>query len=229
MTGTWIEFLAAFAIFMASHRIPTIPGVKAGLQARIGARGFTLAYSAVSTLLLVWLIVAAGSAPYIPLWDQAEWQRWLVNLAMPVALVLAVYGTGVPNPLSFGGMKAGFDPEAPGIAGLVRHPLLMALALWSGTHMVVNGDLAHVLLFGSFAAFSVFGMVLIDRRNQRAMGQGAWQSLARNTSAWPFVALLSGRWHPRAAPSLWRGAVVIGVWASLFWLHLPVIGVLPNP
>lgn len=229
MTGGWAELITAFALFLLSHRIPTQPGVKAALTARIGARGFTLAYSLVSLALLVWLIVAAGRAPFVPLWDQAVWQRWAVNLVMPFAVMLAVFGIGAPNPLSFGGRANGFDPAHPGIAGVVRHPLLWALGLWSGVHMLVNGDLAHVLLFGSFAVFALLGQRLIDRRNQRLMGAAAWQDLARNTSGWPFAALFAGRWRPVAAPSLARLAAGIAVWALLFSLHAPVIGVLPNP
>jgi uncharacterized membrane protein len=229
MTGSWGEFIAAFMLFLLSHRIPTQPGVKAALTARIGAHGFTLAYSLVSLALLVWLIVAAGRAPFVPLWDQAIWQRWAVNLVMPVAVLLAVFGIGAPNPLSFGGQQAGFDPAHPGIAGVVRHPLLWALALWSGAHLLVNGDLAHVLLFGSFAGFALLGQPLIDRRNQRLMGAEVWQTLTRNTSDWPFAALLGGRWRPVAAPSLARLAASIAIWALLFSLHAPVIGVLPNP
>ncbi|WP_050525907.1 NnrU family protein [Pseudorhodobacter aquimaris] len=229
MTGTWAEFFVAFAVFMAAHRIPTAPRSKAVLQARLGARGFTLAYSLLSTVLLIWLIVAAGRAPVVVLWDQALWQRWLVNLAMPVALGLAVFGIAAPNPLSFGGKSTGFDPDRPGIAGVLRHPLLWALALWSTAHLVVNGTLAHVLLFGSFAAFSVFGMVAIDRRNQRVMGRQRWDALAKNTSVWPFEALLAGRWHPQTGPSLWRLGAAVVIWAAVFHLHAPVIGVMPNP
>lgn len=229
VTGTWTEFAVAFAVFLLAHRVPLVPSRKARLQGLLGARGFTIAYSLVSTLLLAWVIWAAGNAPYVPLWDQAVWQRWAVNLVMPLALALAVYGIGVPNPLSFGGRKTGFDPDHPGIAGLVRHPLLLALALWSGAHLLANGDVAHVLLFGSFAVFSVVGMVAIDRRHQRLMGGQTWQGLARNTSAWPFLALLKGQWRPQSGPSLWRAGLVLVVWAGLFTLHMPVIGVMPNP
>jgi uncharacterized membrane protein len=229
VTGTWIEFGLAFLVFMVAHRIPTAPPVKARLVAAVGARGFTIGYSLLSTLLLIWLIVAANTAPVVTLWDQAPWQRWLVNLAMPVALALAVFGIGVPNPLSFGGRKAGFDPQHPGIAGAVRHPLLWALAIWSGAHLLANGDLAHVLLFGSFTAFSLFGMWMIDRRNRRALGSPAWTALAQNTSSLPLSALVSGRWHPQSGPKLWRVGLVLLVWAALFYLHAPVIGVMPNP
>ena len=95
MAGAWVEFFVAFAVFMAAHRIPTAPQTKVLLQARLGARGFTIAYSLLSTVLLAWLIVAAGRAPVVVLWDQAVWHRWLVNLVMPVALGLAVFGIAV--------------------------------------------------------------------------------------------------------------------------------------
>ena len=229
MTGTWTELFAAFVVFLLSHRIPTQPKVKAALVARLGVRGFTAAYSLLSLALLAWLIFAAGRAPFVPLWDQAYWQRWLVNLVMPAALMLVAFGIAAPNPLSFGGRRVGFDPNLPGIAGVVRHPLLWALALWSGAHLVVNGDLAHVLLFGSFAVFAMLGLRIIDLRNQRLMGQEAWQDLARNTSAWPFAALLTGRWRPKAAPNFARLVFAVALWAALFHLHAPVIGVLPTP
>ncbi|WP_323006995.1 NnrU family protein [Pseudorhodobacter sp.] len=229
MTGTWGELFLAFAVFLVSHRIPTLPRVRQRLEARLGSIGFTVAYSLLSVVLLAWLILAAGNAPFVPLWDQALWQRWLANLVMPVALALAVFGLGAPNPLSFGGRAAGFDPEHPGIAGVMRHPLLWALALWSAVHLVVNGDLAHVLLFGSFTGFSVLGMWAIDRRKQRVMGAEVWAGLARSTSTWPFAALVQGRWRPVAGPGLWRSLVWVVIWLGVVLLHAPVIGVAPLP
>jgi uncharacterized membrane protein len=229
MTGTWAEFGVAFAIFMLAHRIPTTPGPRAWLTAAVGPRGFTAAYSALSTLLLIWLIAAANTAPFVPLWDAALWQRWLVNLAMPLAILLAAYGIAAPNPLSFGGRASGFDPQHPGIAGVVRHPLLWALALWSTAHLIANGDLAHVLLFGSFAAFSLAGMAMIDRRLQARMGRAAWQDLARNTSTLPLAALISGLWRPKTAPNPTRGLAALATYTALYLLHAPVIGVLPTP
>ncbi|MDN5787041.1 NnrU family protein [Pseudorhodobacter sp.] len=229
MTGTWTEFFLAFMVFLASHMIPSRPKLRAALQARLGPRGFILAYSVLSTLLLVWLIVAAGNVPFEVVWDQMPWQRWVVNLAMPFAVALAVFGIGAPNPLSFGGRKTGFDPAHPGIAGVTRHPLLWALALWSGVHTLVNGDLAHVVLFGSFTAFALLGMVAIDRRNQRQMGAEKWQELAQHTRVLPLAALVSGRWHPIHSPNPLRLVGTLLIWAGVLMAHLPVIGVSPLP
>ena len=140
-----------------------------------------------------------------------------------------VFSLGVPNPLSFGGRAAGFDPAHPGIAGVVRHPVLWALALWSLVHLGVNGDLAHVILFGSFAGFSLLGMRAIDRRMQARMDLGHWQVLAQNTSAWPFAALQAGRWRPRLRVGLWRLVLAFAVWAGVLTLHGPMIGMVATP
>ena len=95
---------------------------------------------------------------------------------LPVCLILAL-AIVRPNPFSFGGARnAKFDPARTGIVRLHRHPLLLALALWATAHAVPHGDLAHVILFGTFAVFAVMGTRLIDRRRQREMGI-RWQEL----------------------------------------------------
>ena len=223
------EFTAAFAAFLLSHALPVRPAVRGRLAARLGEGGFLLLYSLVSLAALAWLVGAAGRAPYLPIWDPAPWQRWAPNLAMPAACLLAAYALGAPNPLSFGGTAAGFDPARPGIAGVSRHPLLLAIALWAATHAVANGDLAHLLLFGSFGAFALLGMAMIDRRQRRRRGEAAWQRLAANTSLWPFAALIEGHWRPQGAPSLWRLGAGVALWAVLLHAHAAVIGVSPLP
>lgn len=63
-----------------------------------------------------------------------------------------------------------FDPARPGIVRLHRHPLLLPPALRATAHVVPNDDLAHVILFGTFAGFAMLGRRLIDRRKRREMG-----------------------------------------------------------
>jgi uncharacterized membrane protein len=229
--GEWAEFAIAFVIFLLSHAIPARPGVRAQLRSILGEGGFLAAYSLVSVILLAWLVAAAGRAPYIPLWDFAPWQMWGPNLLMPLACILVAFGAAAPNPLSFGGRAVErFDARRPGIAGISRHPLLLALLLWAAGHIVPNGDLAHVILFGAFAAFSVLGMRMIDRRRQRTMGRNTWDALAARTSLWPGAALFFGRWHPslqRLDPL--RLCIAVVVWATLLGLHESVIGVSPFP
>ncbi|SNS90133.1 NnrU family protein [Tropicimonas sediminicola] len=215
--GDWAELAAAFAVFLLSHSLPVRPANKARLVAALGPHGFTLAYSVLSLAALVWLIGAARRAPVVLLWDRALWQDHVTLAAMGLAVALAALAIGRPNPLSFGGARnAAFDPVHPGIVGWTRHPLLLALLLWSLAHLLPNGDLAHVLLFGTFAGFSVLGMRMIDRRKRREMGAEAWERLARRDR----------RITPTRAGLLRLGLGAIA-YAVLLVLHRPVIGVQP--
>lgn len=225
----WGEFLLAGGLFIASHLVPANPQLKALLIARLGRRGWVWAFSLISTALLFWLIFAAGRAPAVVLWMQQDWMRWLANLVMPVAIMLAAFGIAAPNPFAFEGRTEGFDPDHPGIAGLVRQPLLSALVLWSGVHLLVNGDLAHVILFGAFLIFSVTGMRAMEARKRKAWGAAEFARLSARTSAVPFQALLTGRWRPARGPSLARLGLGLFAWVALWHLHAPVIGVTPLP
>ena len=224
----WIEFALAMGLFMVSHRLPAWIGVKDRLTASLGARGYTLAFSAGSLLLRWWVSAAAGRAPVVPLWDQALWHRWAVNLTMPLTVALAAFGVAAPNPFAFEGRATGFDPARPGTGGRARQPLLWALTLWAGAHLLANGDLAHVLLFGPFLLLALLGMPVVEARRRRAVGPAEWQRLTAATSLLPLQALLQGRWRPRRPPPLLRLGVALVGWAALWHLHAPVIGVLPG-
>ena len=121
----WAEVTLAFAAFLVSHAVPARPAVRRRLQARLGGAGYAAAYSAVSLVILAWLIAAVRDAPHIQLWDFELWQLWVPNLIMPFACVLIASGVAAPNPFSIAGRNSErFDPDRPGIAGVTRHPLL---------------------------------------------------------------------------------------------------------
>ncbi len=189
-------------------------------MARLGHAGFGIAYSALSLGVLAWLIAAAGRAPYVPLWDWAPWQNHVVLAVMlPVCVILSL-AIARPNPFSFGGAQNDrFDPASPGIVRLTRHPLLLALGIWSAAHILPNGDLAHVILFGTFAGFAMLGGRLVDRRRQREMGQ-RWHDLRAALSECPASLSLT-------ADTLLRLAAGLMLYAGLIWLHPLVIGVDP--
>jgi uncharacterized membrane protein len=225
----WIEFTVAMILFMGSHRIPAALGLKDRLVSLFGPRGYTALFSVASTGLLLWVIWAAGRAPVISLWDQTTAARWAVNLAMPFVIGLTAFGVAAPNPFAFEGRADGYDPEHPGITGLTRQPLLWALLIWSSAHLWANGDLAHVILFGAFAVFSVIGMRIVEKRRARLLGDQEWGRLTAHTGLLPLVAMLRGRWRPASIPSWRRALIAVAVWAALWHLHLPVIGVTPAP
>ena len=220
----WTEYALAFAAFFLTHSLPIRPPLRPWLVARLGRQGFALAYSALSLAVLAWLIGAAGRAPFVPLWSWAPWQIHVPLVAMlPVCLILAL-AIARPNPFSFGGARnETFDPARPGIVRLSRHPLLLALAIWALAHIVPNGDLAHVLLFGTFALFALLGGRLVDRRKRREMGED-WARLDAARSAAPRL----------SPPQSWPGLVLrlsagTGLYLALLRLHPWLFGVSPLP
>jgi uncharacterized membrane protein len=228
---SWLPFGLALAAFAASHYLPAATGLRERLVARVGRRSYFTAYGLLSLALLAWLIAAAGRAPYVELWPQLAWLRWVPNLAMPVAFVLAACGVGMPQPFTLGGRRAArFESEDPGLAAVTRHPLLLALALWSGAHLLANGDLAHALLFGGFLAMALLAMGAADRRAARALPAAEASAFFAATALLSLAPFGEARWRRRTLPRLARRvAAGLAVWVAALLLHQPVIGVSPLP
>lgn len=219
----WLRFAGLFVLFFLSHSIPVRPQVKSWLAAWIGARGFTVAYSILSLGMLSWLIVAAGRAPVVALWYRAPWQIHVTLAVMLVVCMILALAIGRPNPFSFGGARnANFDPARPGLIRWMRHPLLVALALWAGTHLLPNGDLAHVILFGIFAGFAVLGRSIIDRRKRRMMGACQWQEMRDVVATAPLLTQPNGQ-------TTFRLIAGVALYLGLLAAHPLVIGVSPLP
>jgi uncharacterized membrane protein len=218
---SWVAFRGAFAAFFLTHALPLRPGPRARLTQELGPRGFGLLYSAVSLLALAWLVVAAGRALHVALWPWAPWQNHVSLAVKLAACLLAALAIGRPNPFSFGGGRDGaFDPARSGFVRWTRHPLLVALALWAGAHLPSNGELAHAILFGAFAAFALSGRRAIDRRRAGHAHAALWQAV----TAGPLLPRPASA--PRAAIRLGPGALA---WLALVVAHPQVTGVSPLP
>ena len=222
----WSEFIIAFLAFYGSHMIPTQPSIRSRLAATLGERCYLLLYTSLSILLLAWLIGAAARAPYLTLWERASSQNVVPLILMLPACLLAVFGIGIRGGLSLGSQaRQPFDPIRPGITAITRHPLLWALMLWSLAHLVPNGNLAHVILFGSFASTALLGMIIFDRRARRRLGNARWQEVLRNTAFIPFARGIGGRGVDGPWPRVLLG---LGIYCALLVFHSPIIGVSPT-
>ena len=182
------HFFFALGVFLVAHVVPTRGALRAGLVARLGERGYLLAYSLVSIGLMVWVVLAARQAPDVDLWPAHAWTTWLAILVMPLSLVLLVTGAISPNPLSVAFRRADYPPGRPGILAVTRHPILWGFALWSVVHLLANGDLVWVVLFAGLTLFALAGMVRMDRKKRDRLGLDAWRALAGPTSLLPFAA-----------------------------------------
>ncbi len=202
------EFLLSIGLFLAAHILPPATGMRKRAVSLFGERPYLIAYSLVSILLLVWMILAALRAPYLALWGQAAWQFWVPLVLMPFSIWLIIAGLFEPNPLSITLAKRD-EKFTTGLAGQVtRHPVLWGFFLWAASHIPANGDFVALVLFGGLSLLAAGGVFLVDRRARRRLGIEQWRILAAQAPVTPLLGLLSGRMKFRPAPK------------SLLWIAL---------
>jgi uncharacterized membrane protein len=231
MTGTSVEVALAGLFLLSSHFGLSSTPLRGILVARLGEGPYLGLYSLLSLVAIVWLALAYGAAPHVPLWDPAPWQAWVPLLVVPVALFLVVAGLSTSNPTAVRQdrlLKEDGEP-ARGILRVTRNPFLWGVGMWALAHMVPNGDVAALILFGTLALLALLGSVLIDVKLARRLGP-YWTRYARQTSNIPFGAILAGRqrftWKEIG---LWRVGLTLVLYAALLHLHRPLFGVSPLP
>ena len=179
----------ATGVFLVTHFVPSTPLRQAIVRAT-GEKAYLGLYSLVAFATIGWMIYAYNRAPVEPLWPGL---RLLPAIAMPFAFILVVCGVASRNPTAVGQDRTlkGEEP-ARGILRVTRHPVQWGILLWAAAHVLARGDLKATIFFGGFAVLSALGMVLIDSRKARSLGED-WQRYAGATSNVPFVAIAQGR------------------------------------
>jgi uncharacterized membrane protein len=198
--------------------------VRNALVARMGERGFRIAFSVASVAAIVFLARSYNAAPTAPLWTVPEWLRWVLALVMLAAFVLFAASVTTANPTAVGGERA-LGREPRGIGRITRHPMLWSFALWAAVHMLGNGDTASLLFFGAFGATALAGMPSIDRK-VAARDPEAWDRFVARTSILPFGAIAAGRNRLALEEIGWLPlALGFAFWMALLVLHPAIFGV----
>jgi len=137
-------------IFLGVHLIPMSPSVRALLALKLGEKTYRGLFSLISTVGLVLLVLGKGSAPYVPVLSPPTFGK--------TAAFVLMAGTA----LCFAGMYLPTN-----LKRLTAHPMLWGTAFWGLGHLLANGDLASLLLFGSFLLYALVDMVSANRRGAR--------------------------------------------------------------
>ncbi len=142
--------LLGLVIFFGVHSISLISRPwRDRLAARVGAVPWMIAYSLASILglaLIIWGYGLAAADPVRLYRPTAGLQQVTMLMLLPVfPLVFAAYLPGR-------------------IQSATRHPMLLAVILWSAAHLLANGMLADVLVFGTFLAWAIAVRVSLARR-----------------------------------------------------------------
>lgn len=221
MTGTIAHLAIPAAMFLGLHFLVAGTGLRTAIVGVLGARTYLGLFAALSLASFVWLILAYRDAPVAPVWYLPQ-LAWVALVFMPFALLgaLAAYTTG---PALAGAASEG-EARAVGIFAVTRHPFLWSVALWAGTHLLVRGDVASLIFFGSFLALGLIGARRADAK-KRAGDAEAWRRLAAATSNAPFAAIAGGRARLSLAElGWWRLAVAAALYAGLLLAHGRVFG-----
>ena len=186
--------LIGLALFLGVHSTRIVAdGWRTATIARVGEKPWKGIYSLLSIAGFVLIVIGYGAARQSPvvLFAPPAWTRHLAALLTIPAFVL---------------LAAAYVP-GNAIKRAVGHPMMAGVKVWALAHLLANGTLADVLLFGTFLAWAVLGFIAARRRDRAA-----------------------GTTYPAGPGSRTAITVVVGLvaWAVFaFALHRPLIGVAP--
>ena len=195
MIAAMTTLLLGLALFLGIHSVRIVADDwRTRFIARRGAMTWKGVYTVIAIAGFVLICVGFGQARQQPLvlWSPPRWTHDLAALLTLVAFIL---------------VTAAYVP-GNGIKARTKDPMILGVKCWAAGHLLANGTLADVVLFGAFLAWAVLDFRAVRQR------RGA------------------GKEPAIAAPKRGRSAitVVVGVLAWMlfaFHLHLPLIGVMP--
>jgi uncharacterized membrane protein len=146
-----LTLLIGIVVFLGVHTLSTRRETRARLIARFGEgpyKGLFSLGAVVGFVLIVWGFSLYRSQGWIQVWTPPVWTRHLTITLMWFAFV----------------SLACMNPAPSRIRGWLRHPMLVAIKIWALAHLLANGDLGGMLLFGAFLAWAVYDRIAVKRR-----------------------------------------------------------------
>jgi len=140
--------IAGLVIFLGIHLVPALPALRASAVAQWGERRYKGGFALVSAIGLVMIVVGfmiADPAPrvFAPLLGA----RAIAPYAMTLSFIL----------FAAANMRGH-------LRRVLRHPMLLGLAIWATVHLLANGDLRGTVLFGAFLAYAAIDLVSAVQR-----------------------------------------------------------------
>jgi uncharacterized membrane protein len=189
-----IVLVLGLAIFLGVHSLRIFADDwRSAQMGRIGEnawKGLYSLFSLVGLVLIIWGYGLSRSTP-VELWSPPVFTRHLSGLLMLLSFVL---------------LAAAYVPGTR-IRQVLGHPMVLGVKTWAFAHLIANGRLGDLVLFGAFLVWAIVLYAASRRRDRKA-----------------------GTVRPKGSASRDALAVVIGIvaWAAFaFWLHAALIGVRP--
>ena len=142
--------ILGLAVFIAPHVFVTRRQARAALIARIGEgpyKGLFALVSVVGVILIGWGFARYRATGWIDVWYPPAWTRH-VAVALMWFSIVAVVAAYVPG----------------NIKRTLKHPMLVGVKLWAFAHLIANGDLGSIMLFGAILGWAVYDRITLKRR-----------------------------------------------------------------
>ena len=143
--------IIGLAAFLGSHTLVTLRPQRSALIARLGEgpyKGLFALVSLLGILLIGYGFALYRAGGYIDIWIPPRWTRHVTGLLVWPAII-AIVAAYVPSE----------------IKRVLKHPMLVGVKLWAVAHLLSNGDLGSVILFGSILAWAVYDRISLKRRS----------------------------------------------------------------
>ena len=171
--------IAGLVLFLGIHLVPMAPGLRERLVVRYGDRPYRAIFSLFAAIGLVLIIAGWHLRP-----ERAQ-------LFAPLAAAQSV----APAAVTIAFILFAAANMKTHIRSIVRHPMLIGLILWSGVHVLANGDVAGTVLFGSFLAYAILDLVSAARR-LRPLPAPEWKYDLMALAGGLALALATMHFHP---------------------------------
>jgi uncharacterized membrane protein len=142
--------IAGLVIFFGVHIFSAFRTTRENLIQRLGEKRYKAGYSLLAVAGFILIVIGVGKAEPVALWQPAEWGRYAAVWFMPFAFISLV---------------AAFIPS--NFQRFTAHPFLWGVTLWALLHLLANGSLAGLILFGSFGLYAVHAMSSQNARGAR--------------------------------------------------------------
>ncbi len=124
-------------IFFSIHLVPILP-IKNILINRLGENKYKGLFSLIALVGLLIIIYGFSRADFYPIWDPLPYSKEIALALMPISMILLAAANIQTN-----------------IKKFIKHPMLIAVLIWSFVHLIANGDLRSIILFGSFGLYAL--------------------------------------------------------------------------
>ena len=145
--------IAGLVLWSIAHFFKRLaPQMRKGMNTKLGEGPSKGIMSLLILGSIVLMVIGFRAAPVDITYDTPSWGKHANNALMLVSVALLGMGSSKGRARTW-----------------LRHPMLVGVIVWSGAHLLVNGDVASVVLFGGMAIWAVAEILLINAQ------EGKWQ------------------------------------------------------